>query len=296
LKGRRVRNFLPVIAVALLAAAAAPACAEDDSAGAPRLYEIRGAKLYVETFGSGPPIVFLHGGIHFFDNSFPQQRDYFAAFRKVIGIDQRGHGHSPDNAQPFSYRDMADDTAALIALLGAGPVDVVGHSDGGDVALLLARYHPEAVRRVVISGANLRGLPVDEWQRRQQWSPQQVREKLQQFSEKIPPGFRTDYQRVSPDGPEYWWTHLTKSWQMWQTPVVIEPAELKAIKAPVLVIAGDHDFTSLEETIEIYRGIPLGQLLILPATGHDTFSERASLMNQAIRAFLEKTENVKKAD
>ena len=275
-----------MILAAAWAGAVAPARADEAVAATHRFYEVGGARLYVETFGAGPPLVFLHGGLHFFDNSFRAQREPFAAFRKVIGIDQRGHGHSPDDSRPFSYREMADDTAALIALLGVGPVDVVGHSDGGDVALLLARYHPEAVRRMVISGANLRGLPADEWQRRSRWSPQQVREKVRELSERLPASFRSDYEKVTPDGPEHWWTHLTKSYQLWAKPVVIEAAELKAIGIPVLVIAGDRDFTSIEETVEIYRGLPRGQLLILPATGHGTFSERPALVNLAIREFL----------
>jgi pimeloyl-ACP methyl ester carboxylesterase len=275
-------------ASATLALAAPPALAADEAAAtAPRLYDVRGAKLYVETAGAGAPIVFLHGGVHHFDNSFGPQREYFAAFRRVVGVDQRGHGHSPDDDRPFSYREMADDTAALIALLGLGPADVVGHSDGANVALLLARYHPEAVRRVVVASANLRGLPLAEWQRRSQWSPQQVRDKVQQLSDSLPPGFRADYQRVTPDGPGHWWTHLTKSYQLWTTPVVIEPAELKAIAAPVLVLAGDRDFTPVEATVEIYRGLPRGQLMIVPATGHALFTERSAQMNLAIRAFLE---------
>jgi pimeloyl-ACP methyl ester carboxylesterase len=288
-----MRRFCLAILTALLAVAPAPAFSDAAPAVSPRLVEVRGAKFHVETFGSGAPIVFLHGGAHYFDNSFQLQRDYFASYRTVIGIDQRGHGHSPDDARPFSYREMADDTAALIASLGLGPVDVVGHSDGGNVALLLARYHPAAVRRVVISGANLRGLPADEWQRRSQWSPQQVKEKVQQLSQSLPPGFRTDYQSVTPDGPDHWWTHLTKSYQLWITPVIIEPAELKSIKVPVLVIAGDHDFTSVEDTAEIFRALPQGQLLILPATGHGTFSERPAQVNQAIRDFLAQPEKDK---
>jgi pimeloyl-ACP methyl ester carboxylesterase len=253
-----------------------------------RNYEVRGVKLYTETFGNGPPVVFLHGGLHFFDNSFEHQRDYFAAFRTVIGIDQRGHGHSPDNSAPFSYEGMAADTAALIKLLGLGPVDVIGHSDGGNVGLLLARDHPELVRRLVVSGANLRadiaGLSPEELQRLRQRTPQEL-------DAKLPPAFRIDYSQVSPDGPEHWLTAVAKSSQLWLTPIVIEPADLKTIKMPVLVVAGDHDFTSLEETTEIYRGLPQGQLLILPATGHATFNERPEFLNAAIRAFLEEPDS-----
>lgn len=102
---------------------------------------------------------------------------------------------------------MAEDIAALIEQLGVGPVDVVGHSDGGNIDFIPARDHPQLVRRLVISGANLTpGLPADELQRRSQWSPQQVAEKVRQLGDTLSPNFRTDYQKVAPDGPEHWWT------------------------------------------------------------------------------------------
>ena len=259
-----------------------------DPDGTARLYEVRGARLYVQTFGRGPPMLFLHGGMNFFDNNFAQQRNYFAAYRTVIGIDQRGRGHSPDGPWTLSYKLMADDTAAVIKQLGLGRVDIVGHSDGGNVGLLLARDHPELVGRLVISGANLRsGLSAEEVQRRSKWSPEQLAEKLRTVDSAMPPSFRTDYANVSPDGSDHWMKLLAKCYQMWMQPVVIEPADLKKISAPVLVMAGDNDFTSIEETVEIYRGLPNGQLIILPATGHGTLLQRPELVNLAIREFLE---------
>jgi pimeloyl-ACP methyl ester carboxylesterase len=252
------------------------------------LQEVRGARLYTQIFGSGAPVVFLHGGLSHFDNAFAQQRAYFAAFRQVIGIDQRGHGHSPDTDEPFSYYGMAEDTAALLEKLALGPVDVVGHSDGGNVALLLARHHPQLVRRVVVSGANLRAPHLSaERARRAAMAPEQIADRLAPF--------RADYVKVAPDGPNHWSVFAKKSWRLWLTPVVIEPAELAAIKAPVLVIAGDHDVTPLEETLEIYRGVARGQLMILPDTGHATFQDRADLMNATIRAFLEQPDGEKRA-
>jgi pimeloyl-ACP methyl ester carboxylesterase len=289
-------KFFLVTLAAVCALAAMPVYPDGNAAAMHRFYEVQGSKLYVETFGSGAPIVFLHGGLGFFDMNFAKQRDYFASFRKVIGIDRRGHGHSPDTAQPFSYLEMAEDTAAVIEQLGLGPVDVVGHSDGGNIGLLLARDHPQLVRRLVISGANLRaGLPADELQRRSQWSPQQLAEKAREMATKLPPNFRTDYEKVTPDGAEHWWTLVTKSYQLWLTPVVIEPADLKTIKIPVLVMAGDHDFASIEATVEIYRSLPQGQLVILPGTGHGTFFQRPELANLVTREFLERPESDKGA-
>ena len=281
-------HALVPLVVAGIVAAALSASAASPVASTQALVEIRGSKLYVETFGSGVPIVFLHGGIHHFDNSFANQRDDFVATRKVIGIDQRGHGHSPDDARPFSYEAMAEDTAAVIRNLGIGPVDVVGHSDGANVGLKLARAHPELVRRLVISGANLRpGLPPEELRRRANWSPEQMAEFLVKFEQKIPPSFRTDYEAVAPEGSDHWNAFLAKSYRLWLTPVVIDAADLKAIRAPVLVIAGDKDFSSLEETAEIYRGLSIAQLFIVPGAGHGTFSERPELVDLAIRQFLD---------
>jgi pimeloyl-ACP methyl ester carboxylesterase len=263
---------------------ASQASGADGVDGTHRFIEVRGAKLYTQSFGHGPPIVFLHGGLLFFDNNFAKQKDYFAANRTVIGIDQRGHGHSPDGPWSLSYQEMAEDTAAVIAQLGVGPVDIVGHSDGGNIALLVARDHPQLVRRVVISGANLRsGLTAEQVEERSHWS----QEKLRGVADSLPPWFRTDYAKVSPDGADHWMKLIEKCYHMWIQPVVIEPGDLKKISARVLVMAGDHDFTSIEETTEIYRGLPKGQLIIVPATGHGTFLQRPDLVNLSIREFLD---------
>jgi pimeloyl-ACP methyl ester carboxylesterase len=200
-----------VAAVAALAPAAANAACPS---GTQRYYEVRGAKLYTQTYGHGAPIVFLHGGAVFFDNSFVKQRNYFATYRTVIGIDQRAHGHSPDGPWPLSYKMMADDTAAIIEQLGLGPVDVVGHSDGADLALILARDHAQLVRRLVISGANPRANLSPEERQRSQWSPEQFAEHVRTLADWLPPSFRTDYAKVSPDGPDHWMTLVAKCYEM----------------------------------------------------------------------------------
>ena len=274
---------------ALIGALTVASAAADEVPGhSTRLMEVNGSRLHVEREGSGPPLLFLHGGLQFFANDFAAERVVFAASHTVIGIDQRGHGHSPDDARPFSYQAMADDTAAVIRQLQLGPVDIVGESDGGDVGLLLARDHPELVRRLVVTGANLRaGPPADEAARRSAWSDSQIAERTKILEAQLPPRFRTDYEAVSPDGPGHWQTLLIKSYRLWMTPLVLDPASLKNIGIPVLVIAGDRDFTSIEETTEIFRGLAKGQLLIVPAAGHGTFRERPALMTLAVREFFD---------
>ena len=284
------RLLAAFVAVCLLVSASP--VRSDEGIAQTRLVEVRGAKLYVEALGTGAPLLFLHGGIIYFDNNFDKQRDYFASFRTVIGFDRRGHGHSPDDERPFSYQEMADDTAALIEQLAVGPVDVIGHSDGGDVGLILARDHPSLVRRLVVSGANLRGgLAADVLEQRLSWSTQQLTDAAMKIAEQLPPNFRTDYQKVTPNGPEHWPVFMTKSYRLWLTPVVIEAADLKTIQVPVLVIAGDHDFSSIEDTAEIFRGLPKGELFIVPHAGHGTFEDRSELVNPAIREFLDRPES-----
>ena len=257
-------SFRGAVFIALLAFAR-PGAYADGPDGTQRYIEVRGAKLYTQIYGHGPPIVFLHGGMAFFDNSFVKQRDYFATYRTVIGIDQRGYGHSPDGPWSLSYQMMADDTAAIIEQLGLGPVDVVGHSDGANLA-------PDEKQRA-------------------QWSPQQLAEHLRAIAERLPPWFLPDYTKVSPDGPGHWMTLLAKSYDMWLQPKVIEPADLKKISIPVLVMAGDHDFSSIEENAEIFRDLPNGQLIIVPASNHGTFNKRPELVNFAIREFLEQPDH-----
>jgi len=99
------------VALGALTCFAAAAGSEDVSH---EYYEVNGAKLYTESLGHGTPVLFLHGGMMFFDNAYIRQRDFFAARHLVIGIDQRGHGHSPDGPWQLSYQLMADDTAAII--------------------------------------------------------------------------------------------------------------------------------------------------------------------------------------
>jgi pimeloyl-ACP methyl ester carboxylesterase len=255
------------------------------------MFPVNGTKLYTESTGHGPPLLFLHGGLMFFDNAYPKQRDYFAAHHRVIGIDQRGHGHSPDGPWQLSYHLMADDTAAVIQKLKVGPVDVVGHSDGANIALLLARDHPDLVRRLVVSGANLRGLSPEALEAAKQLPPAQLEQKLQRLAASLPPFFRTDYGNVSPDGADHWMALVTKCYWLWAQSIVIDAADLKKIAAPVLVVAGDHDFTSIEETAEIFRNLPHGSLLVVPATGHDTYQARPALLNLAIQEFLDQRDN-----
>jgi len=99
---------------------------------------------------------------------------------------------------------------------------------------------------------------------------------------------RDEYARVSPDGPQHWPVFFGKIRTMWAKPSWgFSEQELRKIKATVLIVAGDRDFTRVEETTRIYRMIPTARLAILPGTDHFTFQKRPGWLNPMILDFLD---------
>lgn len=104
--------------------------------------------LAAAEYGSGPPLLILHGVFGAARNwSTVAQR--LAASRRVFALDARNHGASPW-AETMSYAEMSADVGAFIAARGLGPVALLGHSMGGKTAMLYALHHAEAVERLVI--------------------------------------------------------------------------------------------------------------------------------------------------
>lgn len=112
-----------------------------------------GAEIYWEQTGAGPPLVLLHGnggdcGI------FSRQTEFFSAKWRVIGIDSRGHGRSSRGADRLSLYDMADDVLCVLNDANVDKANILGFSDGANIAMIFAIRYPERVRSLVLSGAN----------------------------------------------------------------------------------------------------------------------------------------------
>ena len=103
--------------------------------------------------GKGPTVVLLHGGMSSSASLLKSIGPSLAKRYRVAAFDRRGHGRTGDTDEPFSYDAMATETIAFIEYLKRR-VHVVGHSDGGNVALLVAMRRPDLLRRVVAVGAN----------------------------------------------------------------------------------------------------------------------------------------------
>ena len=115
---------------------------------------IRGFNMYYEVYGTGKPLLLIHGNGGSIEN-FKNQIPYFAKNYKVIVADSRAQGKSTDTSDSLTYEMMADDLNALLNKLRVDSCYVIGWSDGGIDGLLLAMRHPEKVKKLAVTGANL---------------------------------------------------------------------------------------------------------------------------------------------
>jgi pimeloyl-ACP methyl ester carboxylesterase len=245
------------------------------AAGAPRTLELNGIRMYVEEFGKGPALVLLHGGVGN-GKQFEHQVPEFAKRFHVIVPDLRAQGRTSDGPVPLTYHVMAEDIEALLRALHVARADLMGWSDGGDVALDLAIHHPGSVRRIVTLGANFSpdGLNASDvaWNRTAT---------ADSFGE----GTRIAYEQLAPD-PSHYRVAMEKTIALWRDEPRFTKAELGSIRARVLVIAGEHDVIREDHTRELARRIPGAELWIVPGASHSVMMEQPDLVNARVLEFL----------
>jgi pimeloyl-ACP methyl ester carboxylesterase len=216
-----------------------------------KYYEIRGFKMYCETYGQGQPVLIIHGNGGSINN-FVYQIPFFSQKYKVIIADSRAQGKSKDEGDSLSYEMMADDYSALLSTLKIDSAFVIGWSDGGIEGLLLAIRHPEKVKKLAITGANLvpdtTAVPQEIWD--------MVRPSYQSFKGKS--------NLSATQKAEF------KLLKLLVEQPHIPLGDLNKISAPTLVIGGDHDVILPAHTLLIYQNIPNADLWILPNSGHST--------------------------
>ena len=114
-----------------------------------KVARVNGIELAYQVFGTGSPLVLLHGGFGSVE-MFGPNVELLAAGRRVIGVDLQSHGRSPAADRPMHFETMADDIASLIRELKLERAAIMGFSLGGAVALRTAIQHPELVDRLVL--------------------------------------------------------------------------------------------------------------------------------------------------
>lgn len=223
--------------------------------------KINGVNLYYEAYGSGKPLVFLHGN----GGSIRGGRnkiEYFKKYFQVIAIDSRGHGKSTDPSPHLTYTQMAKDVATLLDSLHLDSVYVSGQSDGGILGLLLAINYPRKVSKVVTFGANMfpgkKAIP-------------DVIDKM-----------IMDTLRLTKN------VHTRRLFElMGQQPDITEK-DLQKISCPFLLIFGDRDVIRLEHSLTMFYNIKKSNLFIMPGATHFGSTEKPELFNTVVMDFFNK--------
>src|SRR5665647_1485094 len=232
-----------------------------------KFYNIRGIKIYCEIYGSGRPLLMIHGNggsINSFENNIP----YFSKKYKVIVADSRSQGKSKDEGDSLSFEMMADDDAALLDALHIDSAYVLGWSDGGINALLLAMRHPEKVIKLASTGANL--WPDSTAIISSLWKDEKVT-----FDS-------SKNKRLTTEAEKNDWKLFLLDWFQPNIPL----SALHEIKCPSLIIGGDHDLIKIEHTTLIYQNIPRAYLWIVPDSGHGTLIEHKDEFNKKVDDFF----------
>ena len=239
---------------------------------------INGLKMYYEVQGSGRPLVFLHGGVCTIELCMGKVRAPFVKSRRTIAIEQQGHGHTGDIDRPLSYDQMAEDTAALLRRLKVKDADIFGYSMGGSIALRVAMRHPDLVRKVAIFGAGYSNDGL---------IPGLLDNFKTMKADDIPQPFRDAYAKTAPDKKK-WPVLVSKITRLVLDAKDLTAADLKSIKAPVLVMSADGDIIRPEHAVEMYRLLPKGQLAVLPVADHFAPLQRPAWVVSMIRAFYDR--------
>lgn len=238
-----------------------------------RYVEVAGHQLYCyEWENNGEAVLLLHGGLsqtsHWDAEVLPAVEDGFHPF----AYDRTAHGFTGDRVGSLHFDYQVKEAIAYLETVVKEPAHVIGYSDGGNIALLLAIKRPDLVRSIITLGANYHHsgtLP------------------LPDFDGVVSAEDQEEYNRTSPDAPETMAQKIERMILIWRSEPNLTLDDLAKIECPVLVLAGDDDVISHSHTIELFENLPLGQLGVIPGTSHGFIKEKPAIAQILIREFLE---------
>lgn len=243
--------------------------------------EINDIKVYYEIYGEGEPLLLMHGNSGSIEN-FMYQIPELSKHFKVIAVDSRGQGRTTDSDKELTYSLMASDMATLIDKLNLGSVNVLGWSDGGNNGLELAYAYPEKVKKLITFGANYTHenfLAKDDSIVMDKNDPIIIQTKP--LLEK----FKTSFERLCPN-PEKLPEIKKKLAALMEKYPNFSLEQLKTIKTPTLIVAGDYDLIDITHTVSLFNSLPNSQLFIIPGASHLSLVEQSELANSIIIKFL----------
>lgn len=238
----------------------------------PQFINLRGHDIYTyEWEAQGEALVLLHGGL-----SKTSSWDYlmvppFEDRFHVFAYDRTGHGFTGDQEGSLHFEFQAKEAIAYLEDVVKEPAHLIGWSDGGNIALMVAILRPELVKSIVAIGANYHFSGVSH-----SFGDVIISEQDQ-----------AEYNLISPDAPETLFEKSTRMNAIWACEPTLTLEDVAKIACPVLVLVGDDDVITHSHTVELYEALPFGQLAVIPAASHMVVKEKSELMNVLIAQFLE---------
>jgi pimeloyl-ACP methyl ester carboxylesterase len=234
-----------------------------------------GALIWYATYGSGSPVILLHGGLGHSGNWGHQVPMLVASGHRAVLIDSRGHGRSTRDSRPFTYELMASDVLAVMDVLQLEKAAVIGWSDGACIALILAMKAPARIAGVFFFGCNMDPSGTKEFQ------PSQILDRC--FNRHA-----SDYAELSAT-PDQFQAFADAVGQMMKTEPNYSAKDLADIHVPVAIVQSEHDeFIKPEHAEYLARSIPGAELIILPGVSHFAPLQRPEQFNDTVRGFLRK--------
>jgi pimeloyl-ACP methyl ester carboxylesterase len=232
-----------------------------------------GARIWYTAYGSGSPVILLHGGLGHSGNWGYQVPALVSSGYQAILIDSRGHGRSTRDARPFTYELLASDVLAVMEALHLEKAGLVGWSDGACTALILAAKIPSRVAGVFFFACNMDPSGV---------KPMEASPTLDRcFGRHV-----KDYAQLSAT-PEHFKDFVEDVSLMQRTQPNYSAHDLAEICVPVVIVQSEHEeFIRPEHAEYLAQSIPKADLLVLNGVSHFAPLQRPEQFNTAMLAFL----------
>jgi pimeloyl-ACP methyl ester carboxylesterase len=238
--------------------------------------------LYVERYGAGKPVVFIHGASGS-SSSWYFQKEYLKQFMEVILLDLSGHGKSAGDGCD-RLEECRDAVHGVLTSLGLDRCYIVGHSMGGAIAMLFALTYPELVEGLVLlaTGAKLRVFPeiLQGILADKEGTVHKIAELA--FSKKtsasvIESGFR-EMMKCREEV-------IHRDFSSCEQFNVMD--RIRRITVPILILCGEDDLlTPVKYSEFLHAEIPDSKLVLIPDAGHLLMIEKPGPVNRAIEAFV----------
>jgi pimeloyl-ACP methyl ester carboxylesterase len=233
-----------------------------------------GARIWYSAYGTGIPVILLHGGLGHSGNWGYQVPALIASGYRAVVIDSRGHGRSTRDGRPYTYELMASDVLAVMNALHLNRAALVGWSDGACTALILAAKHPYRVAGVFFFACNMDPTGV------RPFAPTPILNRC--FSRHT-----EDYKRFSAT-PEQFKSFVEDVGLMQRNQPDYSNQDLAKIRVPVRIVQSERDeFIKREHAEYLARTIPGARLILLNGVSHFAPLQRPQQFNMAMLAFVE---------